>query len=84
MKARYRLTRGGGRGDTLYCVDSKTGKRVSLQTADEAAGWQIIEAKNQAERQPMLNLQIAKAFLAGSDNAMSIRTWRHAIESLTT
>jgi hypothetical protein len=44
---------------------------------------QIIEAKNQAERQPVLNLQIAKAYLAGTDNGITTRTWQHAIEALT-
>lgn len=31
----------------------------------------------------MLNLQIAKAYLAGTDNGIATRTWQHAIESLT-
>jgi hypothetical protein len=48
---------------------------------DEA--HQIVEAKNQAERQPVLNLQIAKAYLAGYDNCITTRTWLQAIESLT-
>jgi integrase len=83
MKTRYRLTRRGNRGDTFYCVDSKTSKRVSLQTADEDAARQIVDAKNQAERQPVLNLQIAKAYLAGADTGIATRTWLQAIESLT-
>jgi integrase len=83
MKARYRLIRRGIRSGALYCVDTKTGKRTSLRTASEDDARQIIEAKNQAERQPVLNLQIAKAYLAGSDNGITTRTWHHAIESLT-
>lgn len=66
----------------FYCVDTKTGKRASLQTCNEDASHQIIEAKNQAERQPMLNLQIAKAYLAGSDSGIGQRTWQQAIETL--
>ena len=31
----------------------------------------------------MLNLQIAKAYLAGTDGAISTRTWQQAIEALT-
>jgi integrase len=83
MKTRYRLVRRGSRGDTLYCVDTKTGKRTSLQTNDPEQGHQIIEAKNQAERQPVLNLQIAKAYLAGSDSGISQRTWQEALDALT-
>ena len=52
-------------------IDTKTRKRSSLQTSDEDDARQIIEAKNQAERQPALNLQIAKAYLAGSDSSIS-------------
>lgn len=83
MRTRYRLSRRGSRGDTFYCVDSKTAKRTSLHTADEDAAQQIIEAKNQAERQPLLNLQIARAYLAGTDSAIKTRTWHDALESLT-
>jgi integrase len=83
MKTRYRLTRRGIRGDKFYCVDKTTGKRTSLHTANEEEARQIVEAKNQAERQPVLNLQIAKAYLSGTDNGIASRTWQNAIEALT-
>jgi integrase len=83
MKTRYRLTRRGIRGDRFYCVDTTTGKRTSLRTANEEEARQIVEAKNQSERQPVLNLQIAKAYLAGTDNGIATRTWQQAIEALT-
>jgi hypothetical protein len=74
MKIRYRLIRRGSRGNTFYCVDSKAKTRVSLKTADEDSARQIVAAKNQAERQRVLNLQIAKAYLAGTDNGLNKRT----------
>jgi integrase len=83
MKTRYRLIRRGVRGGGFYCVDNNTGKRTSLRTGSEDEARQIIEAQNQAERQPVLNLQIAKAYLAGTDNGITTRTWQQAIESLT-
>ncbi len=49
----------------FYCVDKTTGKRTSLQSTDKEEAEQIIEAKNQAVRQPALNLQIAYAYLVG-------------------
>ena len=82
MKARYRLIRRGIRGNKFYCVDTTTGKRTSLGTASEEDAKQVIEAKNNSQRQPVLNLQIAKAYLAGSDNGMTTRTWQNAIEAL--
>jgi len=83
MKTRFRLIHRGERGRQFYCVDSETGKRWSLKTKDRDAAEQIVLAKNQALRQPALNLQIAKAYLAGTDNGVTTRTWQHAIESLT-
>jgi hypothetical protein len=58
----------------FYCVDKTTGKRTSLKTTNRDEAQQIIEAKNQSERQPVLNLQIAKAYLAGTDNGITTRT----------
>jgi len=63
-------------------VDTQTGKRTSLGTNNEDDARQIIEAKNNSERQPILNLQIAKAYLAGSDNGIKTRTWQDAIAAL--
>jgi hypothetical protein len=82
MKTRYRLIRRGIRGNKFYCVDTSTGKRTSLGTANEDDAKQVVAAKNNSERQPVLNLQIAKAYLAGSDTGMTTRTWQNAIESL--
>jgi hypothetical protein len=83
MNTRYRLILRGIRGGMFYCVDKTTGRRTSLQTTNSDEARQIVEAKNQAERQPVLNLQIAKAYLAGMDNGIKTRTWQQAIEALT-
>jgi hypothetical protein len=83
MTTRYRLTYRGSR-QMFYCIDKPTGKRTSLKTLDRDEAQQIIEAKNQSERQPVLNLQIAKAYLAGTDNGIATRTWQSAMESLIT
>ncbi len=83
MRTRYRLIRRGNRSGGFYCVDTQTGKRTSLSTASEDEARQVVEAKNQTERQPVLNLQTAKAYLAGTDNGITTRTWQYAIEALT-
>jgi len=82
MNTRYRLIRRSSRGGMYYAVDKTTGKPSSLHTTNEDEARQIIEAKNNAQRQPVLNLQIAKAYLAGSDKGMTTRTWQNAIEAL--
>lgn len=81
MKNRFRLIHRGDRG--FYCVDCETRRRFSLKTKDRDAAEQIILAKNQAIRQPALNLQIAKAYLAGTDNGVNSRTWLDAIKAIT-
>lgn len=82
MKTKYRLMTRGARGNLYYCVDTSTGKRTSLNTSDRDAAEQIVLAKNQALRQPALNLSIAKAYIAGSDCGVATRTWQEALESL--
>ncbi len=81
MTTRYRLTYRGER-QMFYCVDKTTGKRTSLNTTDKDEAQQIIAAKNQAERQPVLNLHIAKAYLAGTDNGIATRSWQQALDAL--
>jgi hypothetical protein len=83
MKNRFRLIHRGERGSTFYCVDSETGTRSSLKTKDRYTTQQIVFAKNQSLRQPVLNLQIAKAYLAGTDNGIATRTWQNAMDALT-
>jgi integrase len=82
MKTRYRLICRKSRGGTYYCVDKSTGKRTSLDTTDEDEAAQIVAAKNQALRQPALNLQIARAYLSGTDSGINTRTWQNALETL--
>ena len=82
MKTRYRLTHRGSRGGMLYCVDTHTGKRTSLHTCNEEEARQIIEAKNQATRQPTINLQIAQAYLQHADSTLTTRTWQDVMETI--
>ena len=84
MNDRYRLIHRNIRGGRFYCVDKTTGKRTSLKTTDKDEAQQVIAAKNQAERQPVLNLQIAQAYLTASDPAWTQRTWQDVINEIQT
>jgi hypothetical protein len=42
----------------------------------------LLNARNESVRQPQLNLQIAKAYLAGSDSGVSNRTWQNALDAI--
>ncbi len=82
MKLRFRLIRRNIRGGKFYCVDTLTGKRTSLGTQNEDEATQLVQAKNQALRQPVLNLHIAKAYLAGSDSGIATRTWQNGFDAI--
>jgi integrase len=82
MKTRYRLIRRGTRGGMFYCVDTKTGKRTSLQTANEDEARQLMKSRNNADRQPAMNLQIAQVYLQHGDPALSARTWQNVMEQI--
>ena len=66
MKTKYTLFR---RGDVFYIQDSATGKQTSLRTKDETEARCLLNARNEAQRQPTLNLHLARAYLTGSDPA---------------
>jgi len=83
MKPRYRLILRRGRNDTYYCVDTQTKKRTSLKTSDKYEAQRFLNARNEAALQPMLNLQIARAYLFGSSDQIATRTWKEAIIALT-
>ena len=82
MKQRYRLIRRGNRSGAFYCVDTTTGKRTSLTTNNEDEADQIVQAKNQAERQPLVNLQIARAYLMAGDPMVATRTWQTVMDAI--
>lgn len=75
MKNRYRLITRGSRKGAFYCVDSQTGQRVSLKTTDRTTAETLIHARNEAVRQPQLNLRIAQTYLTAADGQSAKRTW---------
>ncbi len=81
MKTKYTLFR---RGDVFYSQDSTTGKQTSLRTKDEAEARSLLNARNEAQRQPVLNLHLARAYLTASDPAFVERTWETVMHQLQT
>src|SRR6266545_267668 len=81
MKNRFRLYR-RTTGGVFYIHDSETGKQASLGTRDRVQATAILNARNESVRQPQLNLQIAKAYLAGTDSGVLTRTWQHALDAI--
>src|SRR5262245_57491353 len=81
MKQRFRLYR-RRRGGRFYLHDGVTGKQTSLGTSDRVQALRLLHAKNEAERQPVINLQIARAYLAVSEPGVATRTWQTAMDEL--
>jgi len=79
MNQRFTLFRRRG---VFYCEDRSTGRQTSLRTRDESAAVTLLHAKNESLRQPVLNLQIARAYLTAGDPALCARTWDHVMEQI--
>ena len=79
MKSKYSLFR---RGSVFYMEDTTTGKQTSLRTKDETEAKSLLNARNEAQRQPVLNLHLARAYLTASDPAFVERTWQTVMEQL--
>jgi integrase len=82
MKHRFIIYR-RKRGGVFYLEDTQSKKQESLHTKNRADAVSVLNARNESVRQPQLNLQIAKAYLAGSDSGVTTRTWQSAIEALS-
>src|SRR5215469_10513635 len=80
MKSRYRLFRRSG---VFYCEDTTTGKQLSLRTKDEAEALTLLHSKNEAHRQPVLNLRIARTYLTATDPQVAKRTWQTPMDEMT-
>ncbi|MGD0412614.1 MAG: tyrosine-type recombinase/integrase [Verrucomicrobiota bacterium] len=81
MRQRFRLYRrkNGGR---YYIHDDATGKQDSLHTTDRATALRLVHSRNEAEQQPAVNLQIARAYLAATDPQISTRTWQYVMDEM--
>ena len=81
MKPKLTLFRRNG---IYYSQDATTGKQKSLATRDETAARKLVEATNEAHRTPVLNLQLARAYLSASDPAFLLRTWQTVMDQMQT
>jgi hypothetical protein len=77
MKNLYRLFI---RGSTWYCVNSETGKQESLRTKDREEAQKLCQAKNDALKNPMLNLALGRAYLAAHNPKLVTRTWQDVMD----
>ena len=77
MKQLFSLYRRNG---IYYAQNTQNGKQESLRTRDEAAAKVLLHSKNEASRQPILNHQIALAYLSATNAAEASRTWKFIMD----
>ena len=68
------------RGAVFYCEDRTSGQQQSLRTRNRDEARRIVQAKNDSVNQPLLNLVMAKTFLAAQDPKIITRTWADVME----
>lgn len=79
MKAAFRLVR---RGTQFYAHNRITNQRESLHTDDREQASRLLDAKNDAERVPTMNLALGRVFLAARDEELPTRTWEAVMQAI--
>jgi len=80
MALRYRkFKRSWG---TYYAFDTVTGNSESLKTRVRAEAERKVQAMNEAESQPQLNVQLARVYLNAADPKLGTRTWQEVMEHI--
>jgi hypothetical protein len=80
MKQKFRLFR---RGSVYWSEDTQMRKQESFGTRDRHEAGTLLHAKNEAFRQPAINLQIAQTYLRAIDPDIGKRTWQFAMDEIT-
>jgi hypothetical protein len=80
MKQRYSLFR---RNNGIFFIEDRLlRKQESLRTRDKEAALRILTAKNEAYRQPAINLQLAQVYLQHADPEIGKRTWQTVLDEI--
>lgn len=79
MSSRYWIFQRKG---VFYYEDTYSRKQFSLKTRDRKEAEALLAAKQEAARQPQLNLQMARVYLSATDPAAVERTWKVVIDTI--
>lgn len=82
VKQKYRMCR--RRNGRFYWQDKDSPRQGSLQTTDRREAEKLLNAMNESLRQPILNLSLARAYLAAHDPKMITRTWQEVMAEMAT
>ena len=82
VQLKYRLYR--RRNDVFYWQDNRSKKQGTLRTTDRREAERLLHAMNESHRQPTLNLNLARAYLAAHDPKMAERKWQAVMDEMAT
>ena len=66
----------------FYLKNKITGIQTSLKTDDKREAQRILQAHNETENQPCLNLSLARVYLNAADPKLATRTWQEVMEHI--
>ncbi len=70
------------RGRVFWAQDNETGKQETLRTRERVVAERLLHAKNEAHLQPVINMQIARAYLMVGDPQSAKRTWQDVMDEI--
>ena len=82
VQLKYRIYR--RRNGVFYWQDNGSRKQGSLRTSDRREADRLLNAMNESHRQPTINLNLARAYLAAHDPKMAERTWQAVMHEMAT
>ncbi len=82
VQLKYRLYR--RRNGVFYWQENDSAKQGTLRTTDRRDAERVLNAMNESHREPTLNLNLARAYLAAHDPKMAKRTWQAVMDEMAT
>jgi integrase len=82
VQLKYRLYR--RRNGVFYWQENDSRKQGTLRTAERREAERLLNAMNESHREPTLNLNLARAYLAAHDPKMAQRTWQAVMDEMAT
>ena len=82
VQLKYRLYR--RRNGIFYWQENNSSRQGTLRTTDRREAERLLNAMNESYREPTLNLNLARAYLAAHDPKMAQRTWQVVMDEMAT
>src|SRR5256885_9435559 len=82
VQLKYRLFR--RRNGVFYWQENDSCKQGTLRTTDRREAERLLNAMNESHREPTINLNLARAYLAAHDSKMAQRTWQAVMDEMAT